>query len=223
MSLREFIRATAKEFQDANRARTAKGATADQEGATAGNAAAESSKAASVREEEEVPAEKRKTKKSSRESHEEDGAQKRRRKERARKTLHEEEGRETAALVIEASEKQGEEERQAAETEQPATPSAGLAETTVSPPVEIENVEESPARTEPSASQTTYRPEWENIFEETMLNSPILRAEWVARALPPAELRPFMRAQTFDICDIANRAAILVCRRPVYINIFMFL
>lgn len=53
-------------------------------------------------------------------------------------------------------------------------------------------------------------PEWENIFPDIMLNSLILRAEWVARSLPPAKLRPFLRAQTFDICDIANRAAVLV-------------
>lgn len=106
--------------------------------------------------------------------------------------------------------KQVEEERPVVETELSATPSAGLAEATTSPPVKIEDQEESLDRAGPSCSQMTYQAEWENIFEQTMLNNPILRAEWVARALLPAELRPFMRAQTFDICDITSRAAILV-------------
>lgn len=112
--------------------------------------------------------------------------------------------------MIEISTKQGEKGRSVVKTELPVMPSAGMAETTASLPVEIEDVEESPNQAGPSFSQTTYQPEWENIFEEKILNSPILWSKWVARALPSAKLRPFVRAQTFNICDIKNRVAILV-------------
>lgn len=48
MSLREFIRATAKEFQDANKVRTSHGAAAKQKDAGLGTAAVESGKAVIV-------------------------------------------------------------------------------------------------------------------------------------------------------------------------------
>lgn len=91
----------------------------------------------------------------------------------------------------------------------PATPSARVVRDTTVPVVDVEEVEESPSRAGPSSAPEMYQPEWENIFKET-LNNPLLRAEWVAQALPSAELRPFVRAETFDICDITNQAAILV-------------
>lgn len=112
MSLREFIRATTKEFHDANRARTAKWWAAEQKDATLDKTAAESSKAANIEEEEEeeMPLVRKKAKKSSRDSREEDSAQKRCQKEHVRKTVFEDEDRETTTLVIGAPKKQVEEE-----------------------------------------------------------------------------------------------------------------
>lgn len=212
MSLREFIRATARDVQVTLQAKSAQETVAGQKGASSSTAAVERSEEEEGREE---GLARKKAKKSSRDSREDEGAQKRRRKERARKSIEEGEKRDEAARVTERIPRLVEEKRPEEETELPATPSGGLIETTTSPFVEIEDVDESPCRAGPSTPQTTYQPAWESIFEETMLNSPILRAEWVARALPPGELRSFERARIFDICDVANRAAILV-RERVY-------
>lgn len=103
-----------------------------------------------------------------------------------------------------------EEEKPEEETELPATPSAGVGRATPVPQVEVEDPEETPNRAGPSSMPATYQPAWDNIFEDILLNSPLLREEWVARALFPFELRPFARAETFEIYDIANRAAMLV-------------
>lgn len=54
-----------------------------------------------------------------------------------------------------------------------------------------------------------YQPLWENIFEETMLNSPLLRAKWVARALPRPNWSCLLGWRHL-IFVIANWAAILV-------------
>lgn len=94
--------------------------------------------------------------------------------------------------------------------ELPAMPSAGTIGVTTVPLADIEDVEETPSREGPSSIQSMYQPAWENINEDTLLNSPFLRAEWVTRALAPAELVAYKRAETFNICDIANRASILV-------------
>lgn len=102
-----------------------------------------------------------------------------------------------------------EEERPDEETELPATPSAGAVGTMSVPLVDIEEVDESPSRTGTSSGQTMYQPQWANIHEDSMLNSPLLRVDWVVQALPSAKLRPY-------ICDIANRAAILV--KDIYVN-----
>lgn len=44
-----------------------------------------------------------------------------------------------------------------------------------------------------------------------------MRAEWVARSLPSAELAAFARAQMFDICDIANRSAVLISSEVFFV------
>lgn len=61
-----------------------------------------------------------------------------------------------------------------------------------------------------SSISVIFQSRWANIYEDSFLNNPVLRAEWVARSLPPAKLQAYARADTFDVCDIANRAAILV-------------
>lgn len=48
------------------------------------------------------------------------------------------------------------------------------------------------------------------IYPGTQLTSPLVEAEWVVRALPPAEIVAYFRAQMFDICGIENRAVVLV-------------
>lgn len=162
MSLRDFIRATTKYLQVANQVKSAQGAR---------------------NEEEEELVVNKKSKKSSRESRKEEGAQKWSRKERARKTVHEEERQEETADVGEPLLRQMEGERPEEEIKLSATPSARVVRVTTVPPVNVEAVKESPTQAGPSATPVMYQLEWENIFEDTMLNSPLLQAKWVARAL----------------------------------------
>lgn len=60
----------------------------------------------------------------------------------------------------------------------------------------------------PEDEDKPYAPKW-NIYPGTQLRLPLERAEWVARALPPAERAVFASAKVFDICDLANRAAVM--------------
>lgn len=113
-------------------------------------------------------------------------------------------------MSAQQSPNQVEEEKPEEETELSATPSAGVRGTISVPVVEIEEAEETADPAGMSAEPAMYRPQWANILEDSLLNDPLLRAEWVDPALPPAELNTYAQVDTFDIYDIANRAAILV-------------
>lgn len=147
---------------------------------------------------------KKKSKRSVRTEVGDDVPLKRRRKERARKAVDEQEPGDVGSSPKEGNGKE------VLDTELPATPSADLPETGAASPIIVEEADVSTQRAEPSSRRATYAPDWEKIFPDTMLNSPILRAEWVSRSLPPAELAGFVRAKPSQICDIANWSAILV-------------
>lgn len=67
---------------------------------------------------------------------------------------------------------------------------------------------ESSKRPKSEDEEKPYAPAWD-IYPSTELRLPLERAEWVTQALPPAEMAVFARAKVFDICDLANRAAVL--------------
>lgn len=183
MSLRDFIRAAAQDV------RAALKPTTETEAEQAGPAAGEK---------------KKKEKKTESGGHGEDRAQKRRRRERAQKAVLEERLEETvvettpAPIAEEEGDRPGEEEE-----EQPETFSSPI----------IEITDEGADQAGTSSAPAMYRPYWPNILEDSTLSEPIMRAEWVARSLPPSELKAYAWADTFDVCDIANRAAILVSNK----------
>lgn len=99
--------------------------------------------------------------------------------------------------------------RAAIKTELPKNPSEGVPETMASSPINLEEIREQAERQGDSGEQRSYAPDW-TIYPSTQLTRPLVRAEWVARALPPAKLTAYSGTQMFDICDIANRSVVLV-------------
>lgn len=172
MSLRDFIKATARDVQAAIQAKLVQGITVEPAWATSSRATIDGGKARV--EEEGEPLVKKKSKRSSREGREEEGSQKRRRRERARKVIYEEEGQEETTDVVELLPRQVKGGRPEEETELPTTPSTRTIGVTTVPLVDIEDVEKMPSRAGPSSIQSMYQPAWENISEDTLLNSPLL-------------------------------------------------
>lgn len=67
---------------------------------------------------------------------------------------------------------------------------------------------ESSAQPGEEEEEKSYASRW-NIYPGTQVRLPLERAEWVSRALPPGERAVFFNAKVFDICNLANRAAVM--------------
>lgn len=82
-------------------------------------------------------------------------------------------------------------------------------------PIDLEEMGEPSERQREEGEERPYAPNW-TIYPGTQLRQPLDRAKWVALALVPAKMAMFARVKMFDICDIANRAAVMV-RRPFFL------
>lgn len=201
MSLRDFIWATGKDIQDA----VAKKAAGSKQ-LPVQRIIPEASRTRTSGEEEEeaekvVPALiQKKTRKGERTKVEQDAVVKRQKKERARKIDHEH-----RIQSVEGTTGEGKDNRVVL----PVTPSMEIPEVMTASLNEIEEIGEPLGRRGEDIEQRPYAQDW-TIFSGTQLTRPLIRAEWVARALLPAKIAVYAGAQMFDICDIATRAAMLV-------------
>lgn len=127
-----------------------------------------------------------------------------RKKERAIKAEHEQ-SREPREEEAEETEKN----KVAVDVELPITPSMEILEATTSAPIDVKEMEKPSRWQEEDTKQRPYASDW-TIYPGTQLKKPLIRAEWVARALSPAKIVTYLGAQMFNICDIVNRAAVLV-------------
>lgn len=146
---------------------------------------------------------------------EQDVVEKRRKNERARKAGHEQ-PREPREEVAEKREKN----RVAIDIELPITPLMKIPEATTSAPIDVEETEEPSGQREEDTEQRLYAPDW-TIYLGTQLTRSLVRAKWVARALLSAKIAAYSWAQMFDICNIANQAAVLV-RIEQYCKVFFY-
>lgn len=103
----------------------------------------------------------------------------------------------------------GEESKTGVDIELPVTPMMEVPDAVTGSPINLEEMREPSERQREEREQRPYVPNW-TIYPVTQLRQPLDRAEWVARALSPAEMAVFAGAQMFDIYDITNRAAVLV-------------
>lgn len=135
---------------------------------------------------------------------EQDVPRKWQKKERERKVEHEQ-----RKEPVEKATGEGEGNRVAVDTELPITPSIEIPEAMTGSPIDIEEIGEPSRRQEEDINQRPYASDW-TIYPGTQLTRPLVRAEWVAQALSPAEIATYSGAYMFDIYDIANRATVLV-------------
>lgn len=119
---------------------------------------------------------------------------KHRNKERAKKAKHE---RTREPIEELAGDREG--NRVAVDTELPITPLMEISDAMTSTIIDIEEIEE-PSRWQGDDIDTRpYTLNWK-IYSGTQLT----------RTLPPAEIEAYSGVQIFDICDIGNRASVLV-------------
>lgn len=132
-----------------------------------------------------------------------EGERRHRKKEMAKKMEQE------AHLVVEEENPKKEDETGVeVRREQPVVPSVEVPDTLVQVPANVGETSESSKQPESEDEENPYTPAWD-IYPSTQMRLPLERAEWVAQALPPAEMAVFAEAKVFDICDLANRAAVL--------------
>lgn len=114
-----------------------------------------------------------------------DASRKRRKKERAKKVKHEQ-GRQLVNKVAGGREKN----MAAVETELPVMSSMDVPEAMMGSPIDVNEIGEPSERQGEVIDQRPYGTEW-TIYPGKQLTRSLVCAEWVAQALPPAEIAKY--------------------------------